>query len=44
MEILLFGVINKQEIKLKPFDTIFVPASEGKYLVKGNLKLIRTTL
>lgn len=35
---------NKQTLKLKPFDTIFVPASEGKYLVKGNLKLIRTTL
>ena len=38
-------IINKkQTIKLKPFDTIFVPASEGKYLVKGNLKLIRVTL
>lgn len=35
---------KKQEIKLKPFDTIFVPASEGKYKVIGKLKLIRTTL
>lgn len=38
-------IINKkQKIKLKPFDTIFVPSGEGKYLVKGKLTLIRTTL
>ncbi|MCQ2796394.1 MAG: class I mannose-6-phosphate isomerase [Bacilli bacterium] len=36
--------LGKQIIKLKPFDTVFVPASEGKYTIKGQLKLIRVTL
>ncbi|MCQ2792752.1 MAG: mannose-6-phosphate isomerase, partial [Bacilli bacterium] len=35
---------KKQEMPLKPFDTIFVPASEGKYQLQGKLKLIRVTL
>jgi len=35
---------NKEKIKVKPFDSIFIPANEGKYIVKGKLTIIRTTL
>ncbi len=37
-------IYKMQNINLKPFSTIFVPASSGKYLIKGNLEIIRTTL
>lgn len=33
-----------QEVAVKPYDTIFIPASEGEYKVDGSLTIIRTTL
>jgi len=35
---------DQQTIKLKQFETAFIPASEGKYLVEGKATIILTTL
>lgn len=35
---------NKQTIKLKPYDSIFIPSNEGKYQINGKLDIINITL
>lgn len=37
-------ITDKQKIKIKPFDSIFIPSCEGNYQIKGKLDIILTTL
>lgn len=38
-------LINKNEkIKLNSYDSVFIPASSGKYILKGKMTIVRTTL
>ena len=38
------GKVKVNNINLNQYESVFIPASEGKYLVKGNATIVKTTL